>query len=376
MNNQEEEIARLPKIDALRGLAALMVILVHGLSVDFIPYFPKLLGEVVYQGKRGVQLFYIISAFTLFYSFHSRVGEQNILPRFFIRRFFRIAPLYYLAILTYLFTRNIQLGPEPFQFPGWKSVFANLCFFHGFHPYWINEVVPGGWSIGVEMPFYVFLPFLIFRIRSLSQAINWQIVFLALALILPLGLLQYKGLDIYDRWVDFICMFFPIQLGHFGFGILLYFLVINKEVPRQGDQIKILILIGLCLLFGPVLVYYFHNDWPMHDLVLQYAFSIGSSVAIYLFFQNPGWEGRFQVLGFFGRISYGLYLVNFLSYFLLRKWGLLSPFSADGTFSAVFNFTFRVLACLTLSTLIAWLLHYFVELPGQKLGKSIIRKFT
>ena len=53
------------------------------------------------KGKYGVQLFFIASAFTLFLSRHRRseVGNKN----FFIRRFFRIAPMYYLGIILYLF---------------------------------------------------------------------------------------------------------------------------------------------------------------------------------------------------------------------------------------------------------------------------------
>lgn len=376
MDFSNNEGNRLPKVDALRGLAAVMVILVHGLSVDFIPGFPKLLGEIFYQGKRGVQLFYIISAFTLFYSFHSRWGERNLLLRFFIRRFFRIAPLYYLAIFIYLVARTIHLAPKPSDFPGLISVLANLFFIHGFNPYWINEVVPGGWSIGVEMPFYVIFPLLVFQIRSLNQAIRWQIGFLALALFLPLNLLQFKGLDVYDHWVDFICMFFPLQLGHFGFGIMLYFLVIEKEKPGIAEQMNSMILIGLCLLFGPELVYYFHNDWPMHDLVLQYGFSMGCFLILYFFLQIPDREDRFLFFRFWGKISFGLYLVNFLGYYLLKNWGLLSPMKGEGTFPAAFNYVLRVFGCLSLSTLMAWLLHYSVEIPGQNLGKYIIRKFT
>jgi len=75
---------KLEFIDALRGLAILGVILVHtgysiGLSGD------KLLNDIVGSGAKGVQLFFIASAFTLFRSYKNRsVIEHHTIVNFFI----------------------------------------------------------------------------------------------------------------------------------------------------------------------------------------------------------------------------------------------------------------------------------------------------
>lgn len=114
----------------------------------------QLMGHFISQGTNGVQLFYIASAFTLFLSFKSRVTNETFPVRnFFIRRFFRIAPMYYLGICYYLFQNGFgarwQLGDE--KHITIMNIISNITFLHGLNPYWIYSLVPGGWSIGIEI---------------------------------------------------------------------------------------------------------------------------------------------------------------------------------------------------------------------------------
>jgi peptidoglycan/LPS O-acetylase OafA/YrhL len=79
---------------------------------------------------------------------------------FFIRRFFRIAPLYYAAIVFYLVWRTVIGGfvvPPQYDVLG---IASNMLFLHGFYPEANNSIVPGGWSTATEMTFYVCFPLL------------------------------------------------------------------------------------------------------------------------------------------------------------------------------------------------------------------------
>jgi peptidoglycan/LPS O-acetylase OafA/YrhL len=82
--------------------------------------------------------------------------------------------MYYLGICYYL----IQDGFGPRYFLENEShittlnVLSNFTFLHGFNPYWITSLVPGGWSIAVEMTFYIILPFLFARIKRSVQFFN------------------------------------------------------------------------------------------------------------------------------------------------------------------------------------------------------------
>lgn len=164
------DIKKYDYIDALRGLAILAVVLVHS-SQSVAPNNAILLWLMT-QGATGVQLFYIASALTLCMSWMARSSHEMFPARnFFIRRFFRIAPLFYIAILFYISVNGFS--PDYWSPNGIKWWFAptTALFLHGFHPETINSVVPGGWSIAVEMSFYLILPFLIVKIKSIKTCL-------------------------------------------------------------------------------------------------------------------------------------------------------------------------------------------------------------
>jgi len=90
---------KLKYIDVLRGIAVLGVLMVHCSYFGSNFVFPKVIKSFFENGAMGVQLFFFTSAFTLFLSMNNRIDNEK-LPyiNFFIRRFFRIAPIYYLGI--------------------------------------------------------------------------------------------------------------------------------------------------------------------------------------------------------------------------------------------------------------------------------------
>lgn len=163
---------KLPYIDAMRGIAILMVILVHT-SQNF-PGASAIPLAIAAYGQMGVQLFFVASAFTLCASWDGRSGERNQLLNYGIRRYFRIAPLYYLGIALYFALAVFGSGarghlslPEAFSL---ANVAANLLFLHGFYPPANNNLVPGGWSIGTEVAFYALFPLLFSVFRRLADA--------------------------------------------------------------------------------------------------------------------------------------------------------------------------------------------------------------
>ena len=98
-------------IDSLRGWAILAVLFFHCGEFGDNHQLPKKLVSIHYHGAYGVQLFYIISSFTLFYSHIAKRKNENFdWKTYGARRFFRIAPLYYCSIIYYLYQYSIGYG--------------------------------------------------------------------------------------------------------------------------------------------------------------------------------------------------------------------------------------------------------------------------
>src|SRR5712671_599344 len=101
----EKEAKRVAALDALRGIAILMVIFFHT-SVSFPP--DHRLARLLESGNLGVQLFFLVSAITMCHMWRERWNEADRQLKFYIRRFFRIAPLFWLAMILYMALWGIQ----------------------------------------------------------------------------------------------------------------------------------------------------------------------------------------------------------------------------------------------------------------------------
>ncbi|HSD07359.1 acyltransferase [Flavobacterium sp.] len=143
-------------VNALRGYAILLVMLIHSSQAFKIHDFGK---KIYDNGDLGVQLFFILSGFTLFNSYSKRrLREGKLTNRnFIIRRFFRIAPYYYIAGLIYVFYK-VVIKHNAINL---KNLIANYTFTNGIYLPGINDIPPGGWSIGIEMLFYLMIPMLL-----------------------------------------------------------------------------------------------------------------------------------------------------------------------------------------------------------------------
>ncbi len=149
----------LPWVDALRGLAILMVLANHVALV--VPGLSAPVELLARFGQMGVQLFFVASAYTLCLSWQQRrADEPQPVLRFWLRRWFRIAPLYWFGIALFTLLHGLQTGgrvSEPYTA---ANLLANALFVHGVVPAAQNSIVPGGWSIGTEMAFYAAFPLL------------------------------------------------------------------------------------------------------------------------------------------------------------------------------------------------------------------------
>jgi peptidoglycan/LPS O-acetylase OafA/YrhL len=161
---------RIASLDAGRTLAVIGVLAVH--LAPWMTTTPVWLDSLANLGQYGVQCFYVISAITiaatLGHELHYKLGTREVIRNFYVKRVARIVPLYYVAIAGYALVDYVVRHAhgsllEPHDF---SDVIANMLFVHPWIASSVDSVVPGGWSIGVEMSFYVLAPALVLMCRS------------------------------------------------------------------------------------------------------------------------------------------------------------------------------------------------------------------
>ncbi len=363
------EIKKFAYIDALRGLAILGVLLVHCRQLGTSHCRPPMWFELIASaGFRGVQLFYVASAFTLFLSMDARrVDEKYPVVNFFIRRFFRIAPLFYFAMAYYLWWDGLGprywLGDAPAITV--SNILSTATFTNGANPYWINSVVPGGWSVAVEMNFYLFLPILYRLVRNLKNAL-WATLGAFIASRSIVSLLS-KNVLISDQrlWREYLSYFLPYQLPVFFLGIVLFYLVTHRENGAFGRENSTtglsyaLLIIAVALLAAcairPVEVPPFL--YGIAFIILGYSLYLKPTKAL---------VNRFTV--FIGKISFSLYLVHPAIMRIMLKYNFI-----DFIRYPIANFFVRYIVLFGFSTAVSVITFTLIERPGLNAGKRIIK---
>ncbi|MGF6769069.1 peptidoglycan/LPS O-acetylase OafA/YrhL [Paraburkholderia sp. GAS199] len=314
---------RIAVLDAARAFAIVGVIAVHlGL---WMPALPPWLNVVSELGQYGVQLFFVISAVTVSYTLEAderRYGAslQIVARRFYIKRFVRIAPLYYAAIVVYGvldYLAHLAHGQITLQHHA-SDVMANLLFIHGWLPTSINSVVPGGWSIGVEMSFYALAPFVLYASRTARGL--WMTGLLMLicgASIAVMGACS-AGVQCHIENNEFFYFWLPVQVPCFVFGLWLArfgmpLLTGSRRLPWRA--LLALVLAGFACL---TLVYEFGAGAELAHGLAPSAAGLAAVCMLIVASHLPVRWLKAPLVASFGQQSYGVYLWSAAAVALVR----------------------------------------------------------
>lgn len=347
-------------IDSLRGWAVAAVIVVH---VGQISSLSAPLNQLTNVGTLGVQLFYIASAVTLMFSMASRNKEElRPIQNFFVRRFFRIAPTFYLFLSIYLCW--FGLGPRYWAPRGinLSSIAATALFINGWRPDTINSIVFGQWSIAVEMSFYLALPLLFFLIRSFWASIWAWILSIFMAIALRSVATKIGTIVGYSPTDDIVAIFqmywFPSQLPIFISGIGVYF-ALKKNISLRrflavyltGGLLSILVNKG------------FHAGYrtPFYGTLL--------AILTFLLSRFPTPILVNSATKYLGKISFSAYLAHPLVIHVLEP-----LFFALHLRTQLARLMVFYALTLTITIAVSTLIWRFIELPFQDFGKRLISK--
>ncbi len=365
-------------LDGFRAGLALWVYLGHlSQAVGYSNYFLGL-------HALAVDLFMVLSGFLMVYTWK---GSQQVhlsflktSALFYLARFFRIAPLYYvLLVVCYVFLPQLnqmhddalKLIPPPWvqdltQYnpkSGW--VFDSLRWFY-LHVSFAFGVVPGmeastplpDWSLSLEMQFYLIFPALLLLLGKGP----WALLVLALSA----AVLALFAPGLFGSYLT------PGSLAHFGqpsllayrlnaflAGMALAFWLRQRrlQAPSRLVNVVTVLAIVICLLplSKPVILIYgvfaaltFDKIPPLNWLLSRKPFKI------------------------LGDISYSIYLAHLLVVIPAVYWLLQS--STFMGLSAVAKFCCAVGLTCPVVLGASYLLHQFVEQPAIRLGRSLSKK--
>ena len=167
---------RLADLDAIRAVAALLVVVNHT-SLMGGPYYPQgyiTPGSLILHGSAsgGVSLFFVLSGFLIAGPFLRTLLDGELAPdtrRYLKRRATRILPAYWVALLAAVLLFPPANGIEWWQIP------LHAALLQSYVPGEIDALLVVAWSLCIELAFYVFVPIaaaLVRRVRSAGIDIN------------------------------------------------------------------------------------------------------------------------------------------------------------------------------------------------------------
>lgn len=335
--------ARLRAMDSLRLLAALGIVVFHfatrdhGRWGDALPH--ELFGafsHVVKYGYAGVHLFFTISGFVILMSVWGRSPRQ-----FVASRISRLYPAFLVAVLA---TATLRWLWPSFENRSLSEVLANLTMFH--EPFEVKHVDGVYWTLWVEMQFYLVMLVFAFigitRRRVLAAAAILPAIGTAMVMLLP-------GSDEKFTILSWAAMF--------GTGMALYVIYSDGHTWRRWAIVALNSAQG-------VLIAATHKTEAIDAiaggeatspavlaLVVLAAVAAVAVVALVPAIRDLDWP----VLTTLGALTYPLYLIH--EYF---GWALIE------TLHPSIGKWVTLLLAVTLSLVLAWLIHRFVERPVHR----------
>lgn len=357
---------RIYGLDILRAWAIIFVMFLHGK-----PYLPQEIQAYhKYFVLDGVSIFFVLSGFLiggiLIKLFETKVLNWNLMLNFWIRRWFRTLPNYFLILIVLiLLAKEIPATTETWKY----FLFIQNLWYP--HPDFFGEA----WSLSIEEWFYLTIPFLAFLLMKIfgwkpKQTILFTAVFVLIAVTAfryyrwsTIEMESFQGFDIYFR-KQVITRLDSLMYGIIGAYTMFYF-------PDFWKRLKVLFLfIGLACIIG--LKYADVNGMlparRMFNCVFSMSiFSVGVLLILpYLSEWKKGKGVFFQLFTFISLTSYSMYLVNFslvrvhlFQYVPIHKY-------IHGVPMQYLNYIAFWLLTMTLSAII----YRFFEIPTMSLRDS------
>lgn len=356
---------RLDYLDSARGIAALMVMFGHLINWKYGDRTIVHAASIVINANDAVSFFFVLSGMVLSYPY-LQLSRPLDIGKFYVNRVFRIYPAYWVALLVCTFygrrydfdTYGIAGELKRIFITNDERFWQEFFLFKGYNMYYVP-----GWTLSIELVYSFLMPFLVAIARYNRKLVPWLVV-----------------VSLVSSYVTGIFLF------HFALGLFLgaYFSTLNSASFKSTFWYRY--RLPLIILFLPLFsMRQWTKIWPvggstLHEILdyLKLDFFHASAFASFLFIMGLIHYRKLRnlfelrLLVFFGRISYGIYLMHWVWVWAIGDYweSRVLPHFPNAAMALLASGA----ACLVITVVLATLLHYAVELPFMKLGKKVVRR--
>ncbi|WP_283708944.1 acyltransferase family protein [Pseudoalteromonas prydzensis] len=327
------------KLNALRGIAAMIVFITH--FSDITNWFDGALGGG--SGAYGVMLFFMLSGFLMSYLYLEKAFNKEHVKHYFLARASRVLPLYLAVVLgSYLFTQFDQ--NLLYDIPNVNILLGHLLFLDG------ASVL---WSIPPEVQFY--LIFIIFWVFAKNRV--GYIYLSTITVMIVLFLTNFPRISGDLNGIPYNVFNSIRSLPFFFIGVIFGLHYKSLVIPSYLKKHCFVFSLGLIPLlypeFTPVTSDAKRKMWLSYEVLL-----VMSSVFFAVVFLVPNNNVLLanKITDLLGKVSYSLYLLHMPIIVQVNKLNL--------------SIEIKLLVSLFASVLVAYLSYSYFEKPIANLIRS------
>jgi peptidoglycan/LPS O-acetylase OafA/YrhL len=366
----EKSSKTISPLDGIRAIAIILVLCIHSKEMltqvagheSFLMTIPPFKG-----GWVGIPLFFSLSGFLIGIQVWEELKSTNNIHflRFFVKRAFRIWPLFYVLFIFFVIF--------PYQ-QGVTDYLVNALFLSNFLG--DNGPIRASWSLATEEQFYILLP-LILKLachrahkkhRLLTLKSVRKILFLLLFVPMICRLLTWNyflHMEHFDLTVYMKYIYRPIITHSEGLiaGLILATYYVEKKMPRVNLNLAwaILIMSSLIGILSFSSKIYFNFLGISIAAIVLIWFCLAYETVISKFLSHP-------IFALIAKCSFSMYLINWPILHYAQRFNLIRYEFLSLNIQLLFNTVMLIIICVIFS-----IFNYkFIEAPALKLRKRVL----